>query len=106
MVRIEEYGIVAIGDDEFVLGFRMAGVYKVITNKNNFEQELFKLLNNKTLKIVVVEDKDLDTLHHNKRVEVLKHFDPVVIPLGKGGEEEIREKIRKAVGIDVYSTKK
>jgi len=52
--------------------------------------------------ILVVNDEDVDRLPASLKRRLGDSVKPVVIPVGKKGEEDIRERIKRAIGIDLY----
>ena len=50
----------------------------------------------------MVNDEDVDRLPASLKRRLGDSVKPVVIPVGKKGEEDIRERIKRAIGIDLY----
>ncbi len=93
--------IAVIGDEEFTLGFRLAGVQKTF-GKENYQQKLQELLQRDDLGIVIVEESDLQELPKRIREQVDESVDPVVVSLSEEAESErLNEKIRKVIGADI-----
>ncbi|MFB6182473.1 MAG: V-type ATP synthase subunit F [Candidatus Nanohaloarchaea archaeon] len=95
--------IAVIGDSEFTLGFRLAGVKKIY-DKENFNQKIEKILNSEEIGILIMNEKDRENLTKRKKQKVEKSVDPVVITLSEEAESErLNEKIKKAIGADITS---
>jgi len=94
--------IAVMGSDEFVLGFRLAGLKKVfIANNENYQTRISEAMSDTNIGILAVDAKDLELLPHNIRMKVLDSIQPVVVPVG-GDESDLREKVRRVIGIDLY----
>lgn len=94
--------IAVIGSPDFVVGFRLAGIRRVLeTTPEKFESVIQETLNKKDIGIVIVSSKDVERLPALLRNRLVDSTTPVVIPVGieKG---EMRDKVRRAIGIDLY----
>jgi V/A-type H+-transporting ATPase subunit F len=96
--------IAVVGSEEFVLGFRLAGLKRVfVADKSNYQSILAKAMADTNIGVLAVDAKDLNYLPHNIRSKVLDSIRPVVVPVG-GDESDLREKVRRAIGVDLYKT--
>jgi len=96
--------IAVIGNEEFVLGFRLAGLKKVfVANESNFQSAIGDAMSDTNIGILAVDAKDLNFLPANVRTKVLDSIQPVVVPVG-GDESDLREKVKRAIGVDLYKT--
>jgi V/A-type H+/Na+-transporting ATPase subunit F len=94
--------IAAIGNPDFVVGFRLVGVKKIFeTTPDTFEKTVQEALDNKDVGIVVVDMKDVDRLPATLKKRLIDSTTPVVIPIGKD-EGDLRDKVRRAIGVDLY----
>jgi V/A-type H+-transporting ATPase subunit F len=94
-----------MGNSDFVLGFNLAGIRKTyIVDPGEFAKEMERVLSQKdNLGILVVESSDFESLQGNIRKKANESLEPVVIALGEGaGEADLREKVKRAIGIDLY----
>lgn len=94
-----------LGSSDFVLGFNLAGVRKTyVADREEFPKQMERILTQKdNLGILVVESHNLDSLPPSLRRKVSGSLDPVVIAMGEGaGEADLREKVKRAIGIDLY----
>jgi V/A-type H+-transporting ATPase subunit F len=98
--------IAVLGSEEFVLGFRLAGVKRVyaITPKD-YEQKIIELIGDSSIGVLAVDSSDLERLTPLNRKRVLESIAPVVVPVGKG-EGDLREKVKRAIGVDLYKTER
>lgn len=97
--------IAVVGSDEFVLGFRLAGVRKTYaTSPDNMEARIEAVIDDEEVGILVLNDEEMDHLPAGmrKRLETLPR--PVVIAVGQTEEEDLRTKVKRAIGIDLFQT--
>ena len=96
--------IAVIGSEEFVLGFRLAGLRRVfVAGEENYQEQMVAAMSDSNIGILAVDAKDLDYLTANYRTKILDSIQPVVVPVG-GNESDLREKVRRAIGVDLYKT--
>lgn len=94
-----------MGSPDFVLGFNLAGVRRtIVVEPAAFPREIERMLASpENLGILVVEGSNLDTLNPHLRRKASESLEPVVIAMGEGaGEGDLREKVKRAIGIDLY----
>lgn len=90
-----------VGNDEFTVGFQLAGIEKVFDNEN-FEETIQELMDQEDLGILVVDEKDMEKLSKRMVREVESSADPVVVSLSEEAESErLQEKIKRAIGADI-----
>jgi V/A-type H+-transporting ATPase subunit F len=96
--------IAVIGSEEFVLGFRLAGLRRVfVATPENYEGKMREALATPSVGILAVDSKDLQLLPPQFKQKVLDMIQPVVVPVGKD-ESDLREKVKRAIGVDLYKT--
>ena len=94
--------IAVIGSDEFVLGFRLAGLRRVfVANPENYQEVLLKAMEEPGIGVLAADGKDLDLLTPQVKTRVMDSIQPVVVPVGRG-ETDLREKVKRAIGVDLY----
>ena len=94
--------IAVVGSEEFVTGFRLAGIRKVITvTEEELLSTIVKIMDEPEVGILAVHTKDLEKLPAQLKTKMMDSVDPVVIPVGEE-ESDIRDKVRRAIGIDLY----
>lgn len=97
--------IAVVGSEEFVTGFRLAGIRRVeTTTEQTLLATVVKLLDEADVGILAIHETDLDKLPQQLRARMMDSVDPVVIPVGSA-EGDMRDKIRRAIGIDLYKSK-
>ncbi len=96
--------IAVVGHNDFVIGFRLAGIRKIYdTTSDNIEEKIQGLLNDKTVGILVIYDEDLKKLSPHMQKVLDDSVEPTVIAIGgKGESTNLREKIKQSVGVDLW----
>ena len=95
--------IAVIGSEEFVLGFRLAGLRRVfVAGPENYQERITEAMADREIGILAVDSKDLQKLPANVRTKITDSIQPVVVPVGGGGVTDLREKVKRAIGVDLY----
>jgi V/A-type H+-transporting ATPase subunit F len=97
--------IAVVGSEEFVVGFRLAGIKKVVgVPPEKLQEAILELMEDAEVGILAVHTADLETLPSQLRTRMMASVDPVVIPVGLD-EGDMRDKVRRAMGIELYKSK-
>lgn len=97
--------IAVVGSEEFVVGFRLAGIRKVYgVTQDKLLETIVKAMDEPEVGILAVHQDDLQKLPPQLRAKMMESVDPVVIPVGLE-EGDMRDKVRRAMGIDLYKSK-
>ncbi len=97
--------IAVVGSEEFVVGFRLAGIKKVYAvTPDKLLDTIVKVLDDQAVGILAVHTPDLDRLPAQLRERMMESVNPVVIPVGVE-EGDMRDKVRRAMGIDLYKSR-
>jgi len=95
--------IAVLGTDDFVTGFRLAGVKHTFTVSNNFDEKINQALDNKEIGVLVVEQEEMDKMTAKTKRVLEKLITPVLITLSsKGKETDLRQLIKRTVGVDLW----
>lgn len=101
MEEDEKKSIAVIGEDEFTLGFRLAGIQKVF-NKEDYSKKIQELISREDLGILIAQKSDVEKLPNRVQNMVEESVDPVVVQLSEEGESmNLGEKIQKVIGVDI-----
>lgn len=93
--------IAVVGDEEFTLGFELAGVQRTYGTED-YSATLKELMTQDDLGIVVVEEDDIDQLSEKVRRKVEGSVDPVFVSLSEeSGISGLEQKIKNVIGIDI-----
>jgi V/A-type H+-transporting ATPase subunit F len=99
--------IAVVGSPEFTTGFRLAGVrrFENVREEQKDEQldeRVADVLEADDVGIVVMHTDDMQRLSRDVREAAETSVEPVVVTLGGGaGSGGLRQKIKRAIGIDL-----
>ncbi len=90
------------GRDEFVQGFKLAGIRKtVVADAGELEAAVTRILDDPAVGILILNTDDVARLSHTMRRRLDTVPRPVVIAVGRREEEDLRAKIKRAIGVDL-----
>lgn len=116
-MKAEGVEIAAVGSEDFVLGFRLAGVRQVHAvppgegtervDIRAFEKEVEAFFGARRGKagILVLHNDDFNRVSPVLRRKLVNSVDPVVVAIGKVEEVDLRERIKQALGVDLWAKK-
>ncbi|NOZ21836.1 MAG: Vacuolar H+transporting two-sector ATPase F subunit [Planctomycetes bacterium] len=96
-----------IGDEDTVLGFRLAGVQgRVVDSPGDAGQALDQALDDETIGVIIITERTVEAIRKQVEQAMFEHSSPVIveIPDRQGpmtGRKTLMEMIRQAVGIGV-----
>ncbi|MDD3135058.1 MAG: V-type ATP synthase subunit F [Methanoregula sp.] len=98
--------IAVIGNSEFILGFRLAGIRKTYAAESDekLNECITSVLQDGQVGILVLNTSDMERIPRRLRATLDKSVKPTVIAIGgedKGGLS-MREKIKRSVGVDLW----
>jgi|Deesub1362A_J573_1020465.scaffolds.fasta_scaffold00017_39 V/A-type H+-transporting ATPase subunit F len=99
------YKIAVIGDPEFTLGFRLAGIRDIldVEDERAVEAAVRNVLGNTDVGIVVIPHDLFIKLPAGIKREIEERVEPTFVKVGgEMGIEELKEKIRRAIGVDLW----
>ncbi len=96
--------IAVVGNSDFVMGFRLAGIRKTYdASPDELEAKIESVLKDKTVGILVVHSDDMQKLSIHMQQTLDDSVEPTVIAIGgKGESTNLRDKIKQAVGVDLW----
>ena len=98
--------IAVIGNSEFILGFRLAGIRKTYAAENDGKliEHITSVLQDGDVGILVLNSSDMEKVPRKLRETLENSVKPTIIAIG--GEEEgglsMRERIKRSVGVDLW----
>ena len=96
--------VAVLGNEEFVVGFRLGGVKRTyIAKPEQYEHKILELIADQTIGVLAIDSDDIDKLSPTARKKVTESIAPVVVMIGKK-EGDLREKVKRAIGVDLYKT--
>jgi len=97
--------IAVIGNSEFILGFRLAGIRKTYAAENDekLNDYVIQALQDSEVGILVLRSSDMERLPRKVKMTLENSVKPTVIAIGGDeGGESLREKIKRSVGVDLW----
>ncbi len=96
--------IAVIGRSDFVVGFRLAGVRKTFDVKDDkeLEETVRQCMADRNLGVIVLHADDVRKLPAGLQKTVDESVEPTFIAIGGREESGLREKIRRAIGVDLW----
>jgi V/A-type H+-transporting ATPase subunit F len=98
-------GITVIGNPDFTLGFRLAGIKNVYPETTNIETRITQILTEGQASILILHDEDYSRLPATLKRKLRESRLPIVISVGNKEEDDLRAKIKRVIGIDLYNKK-
>ncbi|MCC7572793.1 MAG: V-type ATP synthase subunit F [Candidatus Methanofastidiosum sp.] len=97
-----EFGI--IGDEEFVVGFKLLGIKKSkrIINDQEFEDGLNEMFKDKEIGIIIIQPEYYQNLSSKTKLKVDTSVKPTVIALGEKLSDILGDKIKHVIGVDLW----
>ena len=97
--------IAVIGNSEFILGFRLAGITKTYATDSDEKvvEYVNKVLDDGSIGILVLNSSDMVKIPPRLRMNLENSVHPTVITLGEEeGGLSMRERIKRSVGVDLW----
>jgi len=97
--------IAVIGNSEFILGFRLAGIRKTYAAENDEKRNEFitSVLQDGQVGILVLNSSDMEKIPRRLRATLENSVRPTVIGIGaEEGGLTMRERIKRSVGVDLW----
>lgn len=96
--------IAIIGKSDFVVGFRLAGIRKTydVANDKELEERVRQCMDDRNIGIIVLHADDFKKMSPGMQRIVDESVEPTFIAIGGKEESGLREKIRRAIGVDLW----
>ena len=95
--------IAVVGDEDFVLGYKLVGIRKTYPAEDEeLESVINDVLQDTGVGILVLSSRSLGKVSAGAKRRIMASSRPVVISVGTEEEEDLREKVKKAIGVDLY----
>lgn len=97
--------LAVVGKDQFVTGFRLAGIKKVyeIKDDGELEAKVNDIIDDSEVGILVMYSDDFNKLPEILRENLSESVEPTLVTLGGTSQSSnIRDKIKQAVGVDLW----
>src|SRR2546427_12827178 len=91
--------IAAVGRDDFVQGFKLVGVRRAITSsREEIEKKIAAVLDDPEVGILGLDTADMKGLSNSMRRRLETVAPAVGIAVGAAGDEDLRAKVKRAIG--------
>ena len=98
--------VAVVGDSELAMGFKLIGIKKIFEaeSKEDLKSNFKKALED-DVGVIITNDKAIEKLDQRFRRKVESSISPIIVVLSKesGASENLREMIKKAIGIDLWN---
>jgi len=97
--------IAVIGNSEFILGFRLAGITKTYAAESDEKvvESVNRVLQDSSIGVLVLNSNDMAKIPVRLRTTLENSVHPTVITLGEEeGGLSMRERIKRSVGVDLW----
>ena len=95
--------IAVLGNDDFVTGFRLSGVSWVFSSEGKLDAKVEEALGVKEIGVLVMEEGTFGALNNRTKKRLEKLVKPVIVTVsGKGKETNLREMIKRSIGVDLW----
>ena len=94
-----------IGNDLFTIGFRLVGIEKWfnVSKEVPVDDAIKTALQDKEIGVLVIHDEDWKELDTSFRKKLSNSVKPTVIAIGADVDEGLRDRIKTAVGVDLWN---
>jgi V/A-type H+/Na+-transporting ATPase subunit F len=96
--------IAVIGKSDFVVGFKLAGIRKTydVRDEKEMEEKVRQCMGDRNLGIIVLYADDVRKMSLAMQKTVDESVEPTFIAIGGREESGLRDKIRRAIGVDLW----
>jgi V/A-type H+/Na+-transporting ATPase subunit F len=96
--------IAVIGNQQFTLGFRLAGIRRIwdATTEEELQRAVLDARRDNDISILVMETTDVARLDSRLRHEMVSSVKPTLVAVGEEEDDSLRNKIKQAVGVDLW----
>jgi V/A-type H+-transporting ATPase subunit F len=97
--------IAVIGNSEFILGFRLAGIRKTYATETDAKLvgQINRVLEDPEVGILVLNNSDMNRIPPRLRTTLENSVKPTVIAIGEEeGGLSMRDRIKRSVGVDLW----
>ncbi len=96
--------IAVVGEDLFTIGFRLVGIEKWfnVNDDVNVDSAVQAAMSDKEIGVIVIHDKNWKELEPSLRKKLSNSVKPTVIAIGSEVDQGLRDRIKTAVGVDLW----
>jgi V/A-type H+-transporting ATPase subunit F len=94
--------IAAVGDEDFLVGFRLAGVRNTFDTSDDPRAAIEDAMDHDDVGIVVIDEDLMDDVPGHVQDTINESVNPVFVKLGATEGKGLRSKIKRAIGVDLW----
>ena len=96
--------LAVVGSQPFTLGFRLAGIRRIweTSTDEDLERAVALARRDPEVSILILETKDVSRLSPRTKSELVSSVKPTLVAVGLDEDNTLREKIKQAVGVDLW----
>ena len=96
--------IAFVGGSESVLGFNLAGIKKsyAADTEEQMVSKIGEVMADSNVGILVLKQSDYNKLPKRLQEQLSESIKPTIITIGTEQSTEMREKIKRAIGVDLW----
>lgn len=96
--------LAVVGSQPFTLGFRLAGIRRIYetSTEDDLERAVAQARKDPDVAILILETKDVSRLSPRTKSELVSSVKPTLVAVGLDEDNTLREKIKQAVGVDLW----
>ena len=97
--------LAAVGSEDFVIGFKLVGIRRTFAVPDEeLESKITEVMEDKEIGVLILHADSLMKVPVAFRQRLVDSPKPVVISVGEEEEEDLRSKVKRAIGVDLYQT--
>ncbi len=97
--------IAVVGTEDFVIGFRLVGIRKTYGGPpEEMERFVEQVIEDQDVGILILKSDEMAHLSLGLRRRLPTLPRPVVVAVGGEEEEDLRTKVKRAIGVDLFAT--
>ena len=98
--------LAVVGSQPFTLGFRLAGIRRIwetgAGSEDDLERAVAQARKDPDVSILILETRDVSRLSPRTKSELVSSVKPTLVAVGLDEDNTLREKIKQAVGVDLW----
>lgn len=96
--------LAVVGSQPFTLGFRLAGIRRIweTSTDEDLERAVALARRDPDVSILILETRDVSRLSPRTKSELVSSVKPTLVAVGLDEDNTLREKIKQAVGVDLW----
>lgn len=95
--------VAVLGSNEFILGFRLAGIGRAFELGEQPDMTIRELMSNDEIGLIILQEESLSRLSEETREKVSSSISPVFLTITEEDtNEEMRKLIKKSIGVDLW----